>query len=87
MADLPGVNNGDIRLEMDGTELTLFASREEDASEQPSGRSFTIDDFFRSFRVSQQIDTANLSANLDNGVLTVHLPKVPEASPKQITVH
>jgi HSP20 family protein len=37
--------------------------------------------------VSNEIDTGNIDANLSDGVLTLILPKAPEAQPRQIKVN
>jgi HSP20 family protein len=42
--------------------------------------------FSRSIRLPQQIDASAVEATYENGVLTLNLPKTPEAQPKQIQV-
>ena len=43
-------------------------------------------DFFRAFRISEQVDASKIWAGLKSGVLTLHLPKVEAAKPRKITV-
>ena len=42
--------------------------------------------FERSFVVPPSVDSSKISANVTNGVLSVVLPKIPEAAPKKIEV-
>jgi HSP20 family protein len=42
--------------------------------------------FTRTFTLPQTVDTENVSANYDKGVLKITLPKKAEAKPKQIKV-
>jgi len=42
--------------------------------------------FQRSIRLPQPVDTSAVEANIENGVLTLTLPKTPEAQPRQIPV-
>ena len=85
-ADLPGVKEGDVDIRFENGELTLHAQR------QPSKMTGTVlwenevGDFFRAFRISEQIDAGEIWAELKNGVLTLHLPKVETAKPRKITV-
>jgi HSP20 family molecular chaperone IbpA len=41
----------------------------------------------RSFSISNEVDRDAISARIDDGVLTVSLPKVKEASARRITVN
>ncbi len=86
LADLPGVKEGDVDIRFENGELTLHARR------APSKMTGTVlweneaGDFFRAFRISEQIDSGKISAEMKNGVLTLHLPKVEAAKPRKITV-
>jgi HSP20 family protein len=42
--------------------------------------------FVRSFTVPQTVDTENVQANYDAGVLTITLAKKPEAKPRQVKI-
>lgn len=77
MADLPGMNKEDIRLDLDGDRLTITAERHSEAENRDHGfirceRSFGS--FSRTMDVSS-VDTTAITANYTDGVLTLHMPK------------
>ena len=43
-------------------------------------------DFYRVFTIHESIDSTRIEAECKNGVLTVHLPKVEAARPRQIAI-
>jgi HSP20 family molecular chaperone IbpA len=47
---------------------------------------YGVGDFYRTFRVSQQVDASRITAEYENGVLTLHLPKAEAARPRKIEV-
>jgi HSP20 family protein len=86
-ADVPGVAPEDVNLRFERGELIL------QGKVQPrthGGTSLLAEyedgDFYRAFNIHESIDHAKIEARCKNGVLTVHLPKVEAAQPKQITV-
>src|SRR5262245_24946553 len=86
-ADLPGVTQDDVDIRFENGELTLHGRR----AAAPGDREawlFENDtgDYFRAFRISEQVDAGGIWAELKNGVLTLHLPKVEAAKPRKITV-
>ena len=86
--DLPGVEASTIDLTVDRNVLRIEASRswrpsEGDlvlAAERPRGG------FARQLVLSQDIDTGNIQADYNDGVLTVVLPVAEAAKPKKVTV-
>ncbi len=86
-ADVPGARPEDVDLRFENGELLLHArvqprrpTRNVLASEYEEG------DFYRAFAIHESIDSTQISAECKNGVLTVHLPKVEAARPRQIQV-
>ena len=75
VADVPGVSQDDIEVSVDHNVLTLRGHAE---STRPS--------VFRQFRLSKDIDTENIGAELKYGVLRLHLPKAGAAKARQIEV-
>jgi HSP20 family protein len=87
LADLPGVRPEDVDVRFDNGELIIdgrCAPRHEGANYLLS--EYGVGDFYRAFTISEQIDWQKISAELKNGVLTVHLPKAETVKPRKITV-
>lgn len=88
-ADLPGVKLDDIELSLDKNRLTVSGSRE--AEEKREGESYHLYErsygsFARTFALPDNVNAEAIDAKLDNGVLTVKLPKVAEAKPRKINI-
>lgn len=88
-ADLPGFREEDIEINLTGNRLTVSGKREvehgeESDTEYVSERSFGA--FTRAFTLPEGVNADHVSADFKNGVLTVRLPKTPEAQPKRIEV-
>lgn len=86
-ADLPGVTQDDVDIRFENGELTLHARR---ALAAGNWEAWLLEnetgDYFRAFRISEQVDASRIWAELKNGVLTLHLPKVETAKPRKISV-
>ena len=88
-ADLPGLTEKDIDVTVEGDLLTFSLKQTEEKKEEED--SYIIRErqhmsFSRSFTLPKNIDREKIKANFKNGVLTLVLPKTPEAKPKQIQV-
>ncbi|MCU1407639.1 MAG: heat-shock protein Hsp20 [Glaciihabitans sp.] len=87
-ADLPGIDPGSVDVDVDGQVLTIRAERtrrSEDgakwlARERPSGS------FLRQFNLGEGIDTSRVSANYENGVLSVMIPMTEKTKPRKVAV-
>jgi HSP20 family protein len=86
-ADVPGVRSEDVDLRYDKGELILHARVQPRAA---TGTrllgEYEVGDFYRAFSIHETIDSGKIAAECKNGVLTVHLPKVEAAQPRQISV-
>jgi HSP20 family protein len=86
---LPGVHAEDLDIQIVNEIVTiageLKADRDENASyllsERPSGR------FHRVLTLPTPLNASKVEANLDNGVLTLIVPKAEEAKPHQIKIN
>ena len=87
----PGFNKGDFNLKLEGKLLTISAEKVEETKDETTKsirKEFSHRNFKRSFNVDEKIDSANISAKYENGILLVVLPKkeeVKEAS-KEINI-
>ena len=84
VADLPGVGNDELTLNLDKGKLTIEGRRK--ASGEPGDTDGGAFDYRRVFAVPQGIDAEKIAANLTGGVLRVHLPKSEALKPRQIEV-
>jgi HSP20 family protein len=89
-AELPGLTEKDIKLEVRGGQLTLSTSKNE-KSEEKSKKGWIRRErrefrFVRSFTLPEDVDAQAIEAHFKNGVLQVVMPKKPEAAPKTIEV-
>lgn len=78
-ADLPGVEDAGLDIQVSRGVLTLEAVIEAGAEERREG-------FYRQFKLSDRIDADAGDAALKDGVLTLRLPKKEAAKPKRIAV-
>ncbi len=87
-ADLPGVSAETLELQVQDNKLTLFGRVPPpvSAEAQPRHQEYQVGDFLRSFILSDGVDHDRITARLNNGVLTLTLPRVPETRPRRIQV-
>jgi len=86
-AEMPGVNKDGLEITVENGELTIFGRR---AAVETRGRELYREsratDFRRSFELDPSIDTTKISAKIDQGILTLHLPKTEAVKPRKIAV-
>jgi HSP20 family protein len=87
-ADVPGLAEADLQINIAGNTLTLRGERKVDAPEGFSAhrlerRAYRFD---RSYELPARVDADKATATLKHGVLTLTLPKSAEAQPRQIAV-
>lgn len=87
MADVPGARPEGVDLRYDKGELLLHARVQPHATQgTPLLAEYEVGDYYRAFAIHESIDHAKISAECNNGVLIVHLPKVEAAQPRKISV-
>ena len=88
-AELPGIEEKDIELTIEGNVLTLRGERKLDEKEERDNyrriESY-YGSFSRSFTLPETADRDNIKADYKNGVLTVAIPQKPEMKPREIPV-
>jgi HSP20 family protein len=88
-ADLPGVEEKDLDITVTGDRISVSGKRESEQREE--GERFyaferNFGSFTRSFTLPEGVNTDGIQADLENGVLTLSLPKHPETQPKRISL-
>ena len=89
VAALPGVPSESISVSLHDDVLTITGEVPQ-PSYPENARALLLErtygKFSRSVRLPEAVVADQIEANLDNGVLTLNLPKTPEVQPKQIPV-
>ncbi|MGD0538348.1 MAG: Hsp20/alpha crystallin family protein [Verrucomicrobiota bacterium] len=85
-ADMPGVAKADLELLIEGNELTIVGRRQRPVTGEVLVSEIELRDYRRSFVLDPQIATDRITAQLDQGVLTVHLPKAEAVKPRKIAI-
>ena len=88
-ADVPGVKEEDLEVKVSNSRLVVSGKRESEKTEK--GETFytherSYGSFTRSFTLPEGVDGARIKADLKEGVLTIELPRRPEAQPRTIAV-
>jgi HSP20 family molecular chaperone IbpA len=85
--DLPGVSPEKLDVRFENHELTIHGQVEaRQADINFLYGEYGIGDFYRTFSIGEAIDGAKISAELKDGVLTLHLPKSEAVKPRRIAV-
>jgi HSP20 family protein len=87
LADMPGSSPESIDIHFEDGELTIHAKVE---PREPQAnyllREYGVGDFYRAFRVSENVDASKIAAEYTDGVLRLTLPKAEAAKPRKINV-
>ena len=88
-ADLPGVSEEDVRIEVEDNVLTVSGERKSEHTGRDQGfyrmeRAFGS--FSRSLTLPKGVDADAVTANVDRGVLEVRVPKPEERKPRRIEI-
>ncbi len=83
---VPGMKREDFKVEVENDTLTISTeakNEKEEKTDNYTRREFSYHSFRRSFTLPENtVDTENINAKYENGVLYVSLPKKEEAKPK-----
>ena len=87
-ADLPGVPRDKLSLRVDGDTLAIEADMALALPQgmEPSHAEVNLARYRRAFTLSKELDADKVSAELQNGVLRVRIPKAEHAQPRKIAV-
>lgn len=89
VAELPGVKHEDVKLSLENNLLTIRGEKKQEAEERSERvhryeRSYGV--FERAFVLPSTVDGEKISAQCQNGVLTIVVPKAERARPREIPV-
>src|SRR5215212_2830749 len=88
-ADLPGMSEEDVTIEVEERVLTISGERKAEHSENKDGyhrveRAFGS--FSRSLTLPEGVDAEAVAASFDRGVLEVRIPKPEQTKPKRVSI-
>ena len=88
-ADLPGLSEGDVNIEVQDGTLTISGERKAEHEQREKGwyrieRSFGR--FSRSLTLPEGVNPDAISAEFDKGVLEVRIPKPEERKPRRVAI-
>jgi HSP20 family protein len=89
VAEIPGVAPDDVKIAVEGNVLTIRGTKEQMAAqnlEKVHRYERMYGTFERSFTLPGSVDVAAITAMHEHGLLTVVLPKVAKAKPREIAI-
>jgi len=85
--EMPGVKKNGLEISVDNNELTIIGRRSVPATEGTLiHRESRAENFRRAFEIDPSIDADKISAKIDQGLVTLTLPKAEHVKPRKITV-
>ncbi|HXK57116.1 MAG: Hsp20/alpha crystallin family protein [Gammaproteobacteria bacterium] len=88
-AELPGVEKGDLEVNLSGQTLTIKGETKREEKEE-KGEYFrseiTRGSFSRTLQLPVEVDEEAVKAAFNNGMLEIHLPKTRKAAKKKVAV-
>ncbi len=88
-ADLPGMTESDVNIEVENNVLTVSGERKAEHEEKHEGYyrlERSTGGFSRSLTLPEGIDAGAVTAAFDNGVLEVRIPKPEERKPRRVAI-
>jgi HSP20 family protein len=87
-AEMPGVNKDGLEITLEGNELTITGRR---ADQQLEGADLLFAEtrslnYRRVFELDPAVDTSKISARMEQGILTLILPKMEKVKPRKIAI-
>jgi HSP20 family protein len=88
-ADLPGVSEKDVNIELEDNVLTISGQRKSEKEERKEGY-YRVErasgSFSRSLTLPEGVDPERVRASFDRGVLEVRIPKPEQRKPRKVTI-
>jgi HSP20 family molecular chaperone IbpA len=88
LADVPGARPESIDVDFEDGTLAIHARVDprQDPGVEYRVHEYGVGDYYRTFHVSEAIDAGKITAEYNDGVLTLHLPKTEATKPRKISV-
>ena len=84
-AELPGIKKDDVHVHVDNGVLSIEASTSDEKTEEKDGKIIRKERYSgkmtRSFTLGNNVNESDISANFDNGILTLTVPKQAPETP------
>jgi HSP20 family protein len=86
--ELPGIENKDLDVTLEGDKLTIKAERKEEVTEDTKHRTGAryYEEYLSTVTLPYPVKKEQISATLENGTLELRLPKADEVKPKKIEI-
>ncbi|MCW3000330.1 MAG: Hsp20/alpha crystallin family protein [Solirubrobacterales bacterium] len=88
-ADLPGMSEADVNIEVEGDTLTISGERKEEHESREGGfvrLERAAGAFSRSLTLPDGVDPEGVKASFKNGVLEVYIPKPEQTRPRRVSI-
>src|SRR4051795_3017102 len=88
-ADLPGLGEDDVKLEVEDRALTLSGERKSETTDKTEGfyrLERATGAFSRSLTLPEGVDADAITATFDKGVLEIRIPKPEETKPRKVAI-
>lgn len=88
VANMPGVSREDVKVKIEEGDLIIMGriNFKDEISRKYILKEIDSSNFYRKFKLSESVDEEKIDAKLENGRLTIHLPKVERVKPKTIEI-
>lgn len=85
--EVPGVSKSGVEISVEDNVLTITGRRENtEVNSEAIYRESSDADYRRAFELDPAIDTTRIDAKVEQGILTIRLPKSERAKPRKVTV-
>jgi HSP20 family molecular chaperone IbpA len=86
--EMPGVEKRNVEVGLEKNVLSIEGRIDFDPYQdlEPVYTEYNVGHFRRSFTISSEIDRDKIAANMEGGILTLHLPKLAEQTARKIEV-
>jgi HSP20 family protein len=86
VVDLPGVSKDAFDIRVEDDVLTIKGKADYTPPANTLLSEFSLQNYYRQFQLTDEVDQNKILAESKNGVLTIHLPKAEKSKPRQINV-